>query len=120
MFVDQLRDFCLHFPHSEEGFPFDQNTLVFSVFGKMFCLVNIEKFEYINLKCNPEKAIELREIYPEVTPGFHMNKKHWNSVRVDGTLSDDLLHEWIRDSYALVVSGLPKKYKDLIHPFGSL
>ncbi len=94
---------------TEEKMPFDNRILVFYVKGKMFCLTDIEDYEFINLKCNPDKAIELREQYSEVTPGYHMNKKHWNSVRPQGKVTDELLKQWILDSYNLVVAGLPKK-----------
>lgn len=112
MNIEELRAYCLSFKGVEEGFPFGEEILVFSVKGKMFCLVNIEKCEYINLKCDPEQAIELREQYTEVTAGWHMNKKHWNSVRIDGNLPTKLLKEWIATSYSLVVAGLPKKIKE--------
>ena len=77
----------------------------------MFCLIDITDPHDINLKCAPERAIELRERYAEVTPGYHMNKKHWNTVRIDGSLPDSLIEEWITDSYNLVVMGLPKKLR---------
>lgn len=93
----------------EETMPFDDKVLVFKVLGKVFSLTNIEEFESVNLKCDPEKAIELREEYPEVTPGYHMNKKHWNTVKVTGGIRDSLLREWTIDSYNLVVSKMTKK-----------
>ena len=103
-----LRDFCLSFPNTEEKLPFGPDTLVFYVHGKMFCLVNMDAFDYLNLKCDPEYAIELRESFEEVTPGFHMNKKHWNSVSLQGALADRQIKEWITHSYDLVVKGIPK------------
>jgi len=75
----------------------------------MFCLTGLNKFHGINLKCEPEKAIELRERYPEVAPGYHMNKQHWNTVAMDGRVPDNLIREWIDDSYRLIVISLPKK-----------
>ncbi|MFW6157557.1 MAG: MmcQ/YjbR family DNA-binding protein, partial [Balneolaceae bacterium] len=90
-------------------FPFDENTLVFKVMGKMFALANVETFEGITLKCDPVKANRLRSLYPEVEPGYHMNKKHWNTVNPKGKLEDELIKEWIRQSYELVTAGLPKK-----------
>ncbi|GJQ07717.1 hypothetical protein CAPN010_18750 [Capnocytophaga cynodegmi] len=112
MNIEELREFCLSLRASEESFPFDDEILVFSVKGKMFCLVNVVKYEFINLKCDPEEAIELREQYPEVTAGWHMNKKHWNSVYINGKISNNLLKKWIVNSYNLVVKGLPKKIQE--------
>jgi len=109
MNVEEFRDYCLSLVATSESFPFDKKTLVFKVLNKMFALVDIDTFQYVNLKCDPEKAIELREKYTCVQPGYHMNKKHWNSVYFDGSVSDDLIKEWIKHSYDLVVSKLPKK-----------
>ena len=109
MEIEELRNFCLSLPGAEEGFPFDKTTLVFSVRSKMFCATNVETFEFINVKCNPEKAILLREKYKEVIPGYYMNKNHWNSIMTKGRIGDNLMKEWIRDSYTLIVSNLPKK-----------
>ena len=97
-----------------EEFPFDQETLVYKVMGRIFAITNIDNFESVNLKCDPEKAVELRETHEEVLPGFHMNKKHWNTVIVEGSIPNSLLTSWIKDSYKLVVKKLPKKVqKDL-------
>ena len=85
--------------------------------GKMFALCNMMTFEFVNLKCNPEKAIILREEYTEVTPVWHMNKKHWNSVSFEGDLSDKQIEEWIVDSYNLVVNKMPKKLKIELEKF---
>lgn len=112
MNIEQLREYCLSLKGTDEGFPFDENTLVFKVMGKMFALTNLNGDFYVNLKCDPDKAIELRETYPCVQPGYHMSKIHWNSVRIDGTLSDQLLESWIKDSYELIVSKLTKKQKE--------
>ncbi len=109
MNIEEYRDYCLSFPHTTEEFPFDQRTLVFKVAGKMFALTDVELFSSINLKCEPEKAIRLREEYPEVTAGYHMSKKHWNTVVVNGGVSDELIKEWIKDSHDLVVASLTKK-----------
>ena len=109
MNIEEYRDFCLSLSCTSEGFPFDSKTLVFKVMGKMFALTDVEKFEMINLKCDPELAIELREQYPCVQPGYHMSKKHWNSVYLDGSISDDLIKTWIKNSYDCVVSKMPKK-----------
>jgi predicted DNA-binding protein (MmcQ/YjbR family) len=115
MNLQQLREYCLAKPGVEETTPFGPDTLVFKVRGKMFLLTG---FDYspiqFNAKCDPEKAIDLRERYPCVQPGYHMNKKHWNTIVVDGSVSIKLLKEWIDDSYQLVVDALPKKEKELL------
>lgn len=99
-----------------EEFPFDESTLVFKVCGKMFALTGLENPEFkVNLKCDPERAIELRESYDSIIAGFHMNKKHWNTVLVDGSFSDSFFMELIDHSYDLVVKGLPKKLRDKLH-----
>jgi predicted DNA-binding protein (MmcQ/YjbR family) len=95
-----------------ESFPFDNKTLVFKIAGKMFALTNVDDFTSINLKCHPEAAVERRGQYPAVQPGYHMNKKHWNTVLVDGSIPDQLLEAWIKESYDLVVRGLPKKQRE--------
>ncbi len=109
MNIEEYRDYCLGFKGVSETFPFDNETLVFKVMGKMFALTHVNDFGSITLKCDQEKAVILREQYKEVDPGYHMNKKFWNTIRVDGKIPDPLLKEWIRDSYRLVVEGLPKK-----------
>ncbi len=112
MNIEQLREYCLAKKSVTEEFPFDETTLVFKVMGKMFALTDLEEDFSINLKCDPEKAIELREKYPTVLPGYHMNKKHWNTIIIDGSVPDNLLYSWIDDSYQLIVEKLPKKVKD--------
>jgi predicted DNA-binding protein (MmcQ/YjbR family) len=112
MNLDQFREYCLHFKGATEELPFDENTLVFIVMGKMFSLCNMLEFEFCNLKCDPEKSLELREYYPEVTPAWHMSKKHWNSVNFNGELNDNQIREWISDSYNLVVEKMSKKLKE--------
>lgn len=114
MHIEAFRDYCLQLPGATEDFPFDQQTLVFKVGGKMFALTHVDSFESINLKCDPEKAVELREQYEGVLPGYHMNKKHWNTVLTDGSVPDRLLQEWTKDSYALVKEGLPKKVREAL------
>lgn len=110
MNIEEFREYCLSKPHTTEGFPFDETTLVFKVTGKMFALTNIDLFESTNLKCDPEKAEELREQYPDyIFPGYHMNKKHWNTVSVE--LEDKLMMELINHSYELVYKSLPKKIR---------
>jgi predicted DNA-binding protein (MmcQ/YjbR family) len=106
MDIEAYRNHCLRKKGVTEEFPFDKSTLVYKVMGKMFALTNIELFESINLKCNPETALQRREMHEGVTPGYHMNKKHWNTVRTDGSIPDKTIYQWIDDSYALVVGKL--------------
>lgn len=113
MNIETYRNFCLSFPGVTEEFPFNETALVFKVKGKMFALTNVDTFESISLKCDPVKAIELRETYPGiVVPGYHMNKKHWNTVSMSRNLPDPLIKEWITDSYYLVVAKLPKNERE--------
>lgn len=101
---------CLSFPGVEETFPFGEDTLVFKVAGKMFALTSLAQDLFsINLKCDPDKATELREQYDGIKPGYHMNKKHWNTVVIDGEIPQSLLIEMIKESYELVVASLPVK-----------
>ncbi|MFN5223016.1 MAG: MmcQ/YjbR family DNA-binding protein [Bacteroidota bacterium] len=112
MNIEDLRVFCLALPHTSEGFPFDEDTLVFKVAGKMFCLASLKESDRINLKCDPELALQLREQYPCVLPGYHMNKKMWNTVILDGSVPRKTLEQWIMHSYKQVVAGLPKKIQN--------
>ena len=113
MNIEELRAYCLSKKHVSESFPFDAHTLVFKVANKMFALTGLEDFPpRVNLKCDPERAISLRESYSEITPGFHMNKKHWNTVLIEGAISSKLLMELIDHSYDLVFNGLPRKIRD--------
>jgi predicted DNA-binding protein (MmcQ/YjbR family) len=111
MNIEYFRKHCLSKKGVTEEFPFDNETLVFKVMGKMFALTNVENFSSINLKADPEIGVELREKYASVKPGYHMNKKHWITVLMDGTISDKLVCEWIENSYHLVVSALTKSQK---------
>jgi len=110
MNIESLREYCLSKPNTEETLPFGPDTLVFKVDGKVFLLMGLdeEKLSF-NVKCDPDKAIELREEYACVLPGYHMNKKHWNTVVVDGSVPSKQLKEWIDWSYDLV---LPKKKRN--------
>jgi predicted DNA-binding protein (MmcQ/YjbR family) len=101
MTLEAFRDFCLALPDTTEGLPFGPDTLVFNVKDKMFAATDLDAFESINLKCEPEKALELREEYASVLPSYHMNKKHWNTVMMDGSIPDTLVREWILHSYDL-------------------
>jgi predicted DNA-binding protein (MmcQ/YjbR family) len=113
MNVEDIRLYCLNKPGVTESFPFDNKTLVFKVMNKMYALIALEEPELrINLKCDPEKALVLREEYTGVLPGYHMNKVHWNTVVADGSFTESDLLGWIDDSYALIVSSLPRKLKD--------
>jgi predicted DNA-binding protein (MmcQ/YjbR family) len=114
MNIESFRAFCLKKKGVTEEFPFGEGTLVYKVMGKMFALTGIENFESVNLKVDPEKGAELRESYPAVLPGYHMNKKHWVTVLMDGSLPDRLVKEWIDDSYALVASKLTKSQKSAL------
>jgi len=113
MHIEALRDFCLSLPHTTEDLPFDDRTLVFRVGNKIFLLTDVEESWEFNVKCDPEKAVDLRERHPDaIRPGYHMNKKHWNTVRTDHGLDDKLLRELIRHSYDLIFASLPKKVKE--------
>src|SRR4030095_8060034 len=114
MNIEELREYCMSKKGVTESFPFDEDTLVFKVMGKMFCLTSLSEPDSMNLKCDPEKAIALREQYPCVLPGYHMSKKMWNTIIIDGTISKKLLCHWIDDSYDLVVQKLTKKAKKLL------
>ena len=111
MNIESIREYCINKKGTSESFPFDEDTLVFKVMGKMFCLTSLSEPDRINLKCDAEKAIALREEYPCVLPGWHMNKKMWNTVVLNGGVSEKLICEWIDHSYNEVVNKLPKKDK---------
>ena len=101
----------------EETFPFGPDTLVFKVMGKMFALISLSNPNQVNLKCNPEKAIDYRTNFNAVIPAFHMNKSHWNTVKFNEDVSDQLILEMVNDSYNLVVTKLPKKLKSELDSF---
>jgi predicted DNA-binding protein (MmcQ/YjbR family) len=109
MNIEDLREYCLSKKAVTEDFPFDENVLVFKIGGKIFALCNINSFSSINLKCDPEYAIELREQYIGVAPGFHMNKKHWNTVHLNQDVDAKLLMHLIDHSYTQVFGSLTKK-----------
>jgi predicted DNA-binding protein (MmcQ/YjbR family) len=111
MNIEEFRAYCLSLKGVTEAMPFDNNTLVMKVMDKMFALADIDKFEGINVKCDPEISIELRERYNSIKAGYHMNKKHWNTIDMTGELSDVEIKHWILHSYNLVVSKLSKKEK---------
>jgi predicted DNA-binding protein (MmcQ/YjbR family) len=102
MDIESVREHCISKKGASEGFPFGEDTLVFKVKGKIFALVNLDGQLSINLKCDPDLAIELRERYSSVIPGYHMNKKHWNTIYIDGTIPDKEIISWIEHSYRLI------------------
>lgn len=102
MDVETLREYCLSRKGASESFPFGEDTLVFKAGGKIFALANLDGDLSINLKCDPVIAIEIRERYSSVTPGYHMNKKHWNTVLLDGSVADKEVLSWIDHSYNLI------------------
>ena len=103
MDIETYRNYCVQKKGVVEAFPFDQHTLVHTVAGKIFAITDVDEFNYINLKCAPNIAVQLREQHEEVTPGYHMNKKHWNAVRTVGNIPDAVILQWIDHSYKLVV-----------------
>ena len=110
---ESLREYCMKKPGVTEELPFGIDTLVYKVMGKMFLLTGLEHRPIqVNVKCDPEQAIELREKYAEVFPAYHMNKKHWNSVETGGSVSDKTILKMIDDSYELVVASLPKRLRE--------
>ena len=104
MNIEILREYCILKKNVTESFPFGDDTLVFKTEGRIFALVNLEGDLSINLKCDPARAIELRERYSSVIPGYHMNKKHWNTIYIDGSVPDKEVFSWIDHSYELVVN----------------
>lgn len=109
MNIEELRDYCIAKPAVTESFPFDESTLVFKVAGKMFLLTDLVDAFAMNVKNTPEKVIELKEQYPCILPGYHMNKIHWVTVVIDGTIADNLLKQWIDESFNLIVAGFSRK-----------
>ena len=107
MNIEELREYCLSKNQAEECLPFDDNSLVFKVKDKIFAILSLTQPFSIDLKCDPSIAVSLRERFPSVLPGYHMNKRHWNTVLVDGSIPDELSENWIDLSYDLVVSKLP-------------
>lgn len=112
MDVEKLRNVCVRMERVTEEFPFDQDILVFKVMGKIFCLTSMSEPISCNLKCDPERAILLREEYYQVKPGFHMNKKHWNTILFEGSMDESLFEDLIRHSYQLVAQGMTKKLRE--------
>ena len=116
---EAFREYCLSKPGVSESFPFNETTLVFKVGAKdkhkMFALIDLGKAEFVNLKCDPERSVELRDAYPtDIYPGYHMSKKHWNSVTINGAVPLELFQELVGHSYEIVKASLPKKIRELI------
>ena len=103
MDIIEFREFALSLPDVEETLPFDDTTLVYKVGGRMFAMVSLDMPDHFAVKCDPERAIVLRDRYPQVTAGWHLNKRHWNDIRFEGRLSDEALRREVRHSYMLVV-----------------
>jgi predicted DNA-binding protein (MmcQ/YjbR family) len=119
----EFRDHCLGFRGSTETFPFGPETSVFKVAGKIFAITRLSREPLqVSLKCDPLLAEQLREAHPAVNPGYHLNKRHWNTVTIDGSVSDQMLRDMVEDSYDLVVSGLPQSRRRALgwRPTGSL
>jgi predicted DNA-binding protein (MmcQ/YjbR family) len=116
MDIQTFRDYCLSLPEVEETLPFDDDTLVYKVSGRMFAMISISAPDHFAAKCHPDRAILLRDRYPEITPGYHLNKRHWNDVSIVGDLSDSFLMAEVRHSYFAVVRNnvTPKLRRDTI------
>ena len=112
MNIEELREYCISKKGATECFPFDEVTLVFKVGEKMFALTNLDGEPSINLKCDPERAIELREKYSSIEPGYHMNKAHWNTVYLNGSVPEKLIKELIDHSYSLIFDSLSRSKKE--------
>lgn len=115
MNIEDYRNYCLKKPATAESFPFGEETLVFKVMGKMFALTQIDTFESIALKCEPEKALSLKETYSQILPAYHMNKKHWIMILTQEGLTDEFIYNLIDHSYELVINTLPKKIQKEFH-----
>lgn len=109
---EEVYAMCMEFPHAQATFPFDQSTLVFKVGGKMFALYPLEKPHILMVKCDPTRAIELRELHHEINPAWHMNKTHWNQIDITGSLSHAFIQELVAHSYDMVVAKLSRKIKN--------
>ncbi len=112
MHMEQLREFLLSFPAVTEEEPFGPEVVVYKVLGKMFALVDYDSVPpTMNLKCEPDRALDLRDDYEAIRPGYHMNKRHWNTLDLNGSIPSQLVSELIRHSYALVVESLPRRLR---------
>lgn len=109
MNIESIRDYCLSLPFVTEDFPFDETTLAFRIMGKIFAMTDLQNSDRVVLKCDPERALELRDKYSDIEGAWHMNKKYWNQINTHGMLTDDFIKSLIRHSYSEVVKKLPKK-----------
>jgi len=110
---EELKAICLAFAGAREEFPFDEANSVFKVAGKIFALSRLGGLPLrVSLKCDPDLALQLRASYPSITAGYHLNKRHWNTVEIDGSVPDQLLRDMVEDSYDLVVAGLPRAQRE--------
>jgi predicted DNA-binding protein (MmcQ/YjbR family) len=114
MNIEDFREACLYLPYTEETLPFDDQTLVYKIGNKMYALIGMDNPNNCNLKCNPEYSLELRATYKGITPGFHMNKTHWNTVKFNEDVDDQLIIELLNHSYQLVWNKLPQKLKETL------
>ena len=115
MHIEEFRAYCLAKDHVTEEFPFGPDTLVFKAMGKMFALTGLDNPTFlVNLKADPEKSILLRDEYPEIAPGYHMNKKHWNTIQLNEDADLKIVKKLIEDSYQIVKNSLPKSIKDTL------
>ncbi|PXY30219.1 DNA-binding protein [Prauserella coralliicola] len=113
MTPQELKATCLGFTGAREEFPFDESNSVFKVAGKIFAISRLDATPLrVSLKCEPELAVQLRATHPAITPGYHLNKRHWNTVVLDGSVPDELVRDLIEDSYDLVVAGLPRAERE--------
>ena len=115
MNLEKIREYCLAKPETTESFPFDEDALVFKVFDKMFALVSLSE-KNLSLKCDPDLAVQLREEHSFVLPGYHFNKKHWNTVYRAEEVKDELIKDWIDHSFEMVISKLPKTKREQLKP----
>lgn len=111
MNIEEIREYCISKKAVTESFPFDESTLVFKVMNKMFCLLGLDD-QRVSLKNDPEKNIELRAHYPSIIPGYHLNKQHWNTITLDGSVPVNLMKEMIDESHEIIVKSLPKKKQE--------
>lgn len=112
MDIERFREYCLKKNGATECMPFDDESLVFKVMDKMFVLLDLSGSNWANLKCDPERALDLRDLYPDIMPAYHMNKKHWNTINLSGCLPDNMILELVDHSYNLVVAKLTRKAKE--------
>lgn len=114
MNIEEVYTYCMSLPHAQETFPFDNTTLVFKVGGKMFAVLFLEKPDLVVTKCDPERAIDLRERYEGINAAWHFNKKHWNQMDITGKVPQAVIEELITHSYDLVVAKLPRKTREML------